>query len=715
MKKHIIILSVAIILLFPLFAHAAGFFGGGGGGSAGGTTVTMAAGNAIIRGDAVTGANTPATGSNAASSTTLSAPAITTYANGDTILSIIGNGGTPTEPVTPTQLIAPTQPASYGFYVGYQTQVTAGTLAARTGTQTSGDTAGFSIAVVPVSGKSISYAISTPSAGGGSVAANGSLTFTWGVVPPNGTLLLSCYTIFTTTPPTGTLISTFVKLPNAQSVAGHEGVTCSMRWASSEPSSLSITAPSTSGLTAFEIALTNAAALDQPVTSATGTFNSGDVGKDYCLQYAANSYVNQLCGKIQAVNSATSIYPSFLPQSGISAAGLSVPNVEYVYCTDNTTQWATTMPAALTASGGGSVVMPGVPDCVNGDINGKGTAQIVWPNYVPINLMGQTAGTPYGTTYNILNPNLGSALIDMSTIGTTPLMQLGSATYDACISNFVHFSISNFALIGGAGLANDGGGNEGIQIVNQPWINFDNFRVYNFASNGIHLISAEDVGSVNPCPYLDGLDMQDSWSTFNNGDGVLVECVNAGGTFKPSVQNLTFINDQMDGNQASGVEFKNCSAHSGKSNAPIWSLVMHGNNMQRNWYTSYVGAGCTQTTCFQLYSNNSSITGGEVSGNYFEDDHSHVGAANQTFGWSFTHWGPQSYSGAPFRPLFNNSTNPIESNAAALSFGTYNAPVCVNDATITTVGGTYTGGGANIEAVIYNGTNWIIQGPFGCE
>lgn len=646
-------------------------------------TLTMSPGDGVTGLDASTGGAILTTGFNASPSTLIEAPAITTTVPNMVVISVIGGNGSvvPTFPSGPTVLVPGTQPplTTYNFWMAWQTVPTAGTLAARTGTQDlvqSGDTTGMSIALQTSGTPGFTVATASPA---DHVTASQTITFTFGTTPADGDLLLACGVTYNVNfnPSTGTIPS-WTELPNTQRVDNHQSLICRYHVAHSESGAVyNITSGSGSGGVADLLDIKNVVLAGTTVTSPSGGFAKAKAGQEFCLVGGLDG-TKQACGTISSVLSSTAIIPSFTPQPGLSGKA-------FLYCTNQDSAWINGA-ANFT---GGSIGASGI-SCAHGPI--------VFRAGVPINLEGQATCAFIGDPTHTC-----TALVDTSLSGSAPFIQIGSGSTESAPTITGMFKISDMLIAGGIGGAMDGGGSgvAGINITNVHQITFARARFQNWAGDGGQIFAAGSapVSDTSIANFI----MDQAMFQGNGGAGLHLKCSNTGGPAGGTViQNLNWRNNEFTQNHNEGVLWENCNDVT-LSAEPNWTFHAETDIFQGNWHNN--SGGCTSgSPCYQFRISSTRFAGAVLDSEYFENDElGVVNPANQDTGWTGAHvqnWmfasGP---SGAPrntFYPIFNSTSNPLDNCGALID----HTSACVSDATACNSGSTYAGG---------SGTPCIVQ------
>lgn len=391
-------------------------------------------------------------------------------------------------------------------------------------------------------------------------------------------------------------------------------------------------------------------------------FVSGDVGKLICVANTNTSAVAQKCGTIAGFTDAEDVTLSFS-----NASGVATGPTQYTYGTSDQAALTAIFSSAAFPDGAhvyypeGLYVMTGEIDIpLNGNWTIQGNRTGFPPDiYVYVGLVSQSTGMVYLT----LSAPSGSAAIYIGK-GESPTSDTsGSNNFGSQVVR-----IQDFALIGGAGWGQDGGGltntMTGIFMAGVNNTIIDDVAVNNF--NG-------------DCYYINsvwqGVRIQSSVGFRCNGDGVDVSIG----------QNYVITSSYFQHNGSHGIKM---SQHMNATGAG----VVIGNTVQANLYAFGLGPGV-------------------VMGNYIEQN-----------GFGFT---MADSGGAAAATVYEGNTDyDTVTSQIVFSVATTPLPICirgplahsvtlVSDATACTNGTTYTGGGATQCRVQCDGTNWIETGAGG--
>lgn len=654
--------------------------GGGGGGSGSFPAVYPetygALGNGVTLFDGAMG-NSQFNSSSTGTSTTASAPAITTTVPNTRVLSFfLTNAAWSSAPSTGTQRQNQNGGGSnYGMTLNDQLIPSPGSVPAVTGTLSS-STAWIGTTIAYSSGGATdTYVNST-------IGLSSSGTTVTGNVPSgvsNGDVMFSCLDWWsqtnTLTPPSGwTQISSTAN--------GFNTLTCYSRVASSEPGSYTWTQTGTVAMTVI-ITDYRSTASTNSLYSASASFAAGDVGKLICVEQTTVGG-GQSCGTISAVNSANNITTSFSSASTALGSGLW-----FAYATDDYSAFHTMLTTSPCSTVGCAVQLSTKRYGLS--------ASLAVPINVPVSIAGTApALARVGVYYLVVVPPLqkendgGSQLLFL----TKSLTGAGlSVSGSAGVTSYLALdSLHDFSIVGGVGHARDGGGHDGLDVLNWQGLTVQRVMIANFANDGIY-IDGLTASSFND--YIATVSFDTDYVFSNNGCGVQIGGL-AGVT---DVENVNIKNLQIEGNGDPGVCFYGPSLQSGRLQG---SLIQWNNINAANYEISVTGTAA----------------GWDISGNYFELDNALGSQSYNTVpmtpnaaGSVGIHWGENivNSAGSSRPPIF------LTSGLPSCTTGVYvnRKMACVSDATACTNGTTLVGSGSTVCKVQCNTSNWVETGSGG--
>lgn len=622
-----------------------------------------------------------------ATSTAPSTPTVTTVAANDTQVSIFltSTGWTTTPSVGTTRSNITFTSSSYGLFISDQVKATAGTTTAVSGTLASNNNwQTGTIALIPSGGTTTFVASSVASS-----TSTNSLTLTKPTGTTTGDYMLMCMGYLDDTTPVLKVPAGFNMISGGyQSQAN---LVCYGKIAgASEPSSYAFSyAPyQNAGAAASMLTYRNTSGPDAPtttLTSATAAFTSGAVGNLLCVAgiSGSGSFTGQQCGTILTFSSSTAVNVSFPVYRTFSAK-------QFSFGTNDDTAFSTMLSSAPCSTTGCTVQL--------GAKHYELTAPISLVPNVPVNIVGVSPSVP--NTANTLingntavNANNGTQLQFM----TQTMTQAGLSVKGVVntTSTAVNDTMSHFALIGGAGNAADGGGADGLDVLNWQGAVIDTVFVYNFAGYGA---------------YVDAL----TASSFKDySENILFKNVNLGfnglGGFKlgsglavPNLENTQFNWGIIEGNNGPAVTL---------AGANIQGFQMVGNTIQWN----------NLSTPNPEILVTGSVIGGTVENNYFEADtlltsrSTYVAAS-----------GPFTFSGGMIGLKFKNNYYQPTSAYIPLVFSAAGTalPTCtgsavgsafktatVTDSLACTIGTTYVSGGTTrCDVTCTTSSTWVETG-----
>lgn len=616
-------------------------------------------------------------------STSPSAPAVTTLVNNSyvvTVMPVAGQTLTPPGGLT-TRVNQAVVGGKYNMFMGDQNVTNAGSVGAQTGTIVSADWATASIVLQPKGG--------TITTGTGSGWVNDCQAASAAAcninVPSNvqaGDLLLACEVVFNNTNvPAGTLPTNFTFIGQAY-VVNHANLWCWQRTATnSEPGSYGFTSKASSGQSGFIIDYRNALVQGLTLNSSAATFTgkdcssgsgcTGQVDKMACVGKAGANAV-QACGNII----------SFIDSHDVALSALATSTTSgqpFAYATNDQTAVA----AAVTAIDalvppGGVINIPGLTG-MSSDLNMPTSGHFIF--------QGVGAGD---TTFFYVGPNLtyvgnpisGLLYLTNGEQTSSPFTHAGVYIQQGSPGPDV-LSVSFRDMVIQAGVSPnyaDGANGYGTAIDG----------VYAALPNLLELRNVAMSGWPRDCVNTPN-STQQPWQSFLVDQSSFMYCGQYG------------VVDYVQTSRISGNEFLedgiSKAAFSNLGSAVL--LAAPGINVLNNTFNN--GSGLVGIT----FASGGSLSGdgnGMIAANY-NDTGTFVTNATSAAGYQFINNKGQlivNYSAAGV-PL-----------PTATTYGHY-IPVCVTDSTACTAGTTYVSGGSTLCAVQSDGTNWKETGStLGC-
>lgn len=603
----------------------------------------------------------------ATGSTTVTAPAITTITNNDIVLNIfdVDNKAWGTAPSAGTNRLAQTgSTGEYALTVQEQTKATAGTVASSSGTVASTDWVAATVMIRP-GASSISFvAITSAQQSSGATISASIPTGT-----ANGDFLIACVAVFRGS---GNALTGFpTSFPSSSQLFVANNTTpsylyCFTHIAASESGSYTWTQSNSSdGMAAFVINYRNVAALDGvTLTSASSSFTSAMTGDPICIAGFVTS-TSQTCTTIAAVNSSTSI--SLPVQSGSAASSL-----EFRFGSDDTMAFQNTI-SSCTA--GCSISLANKQYVL--------TKSLSLPVNIAVSITGGGPGVA-NTGNSFINSNThpnssaGTQLVWLTTGLTGAALQLAGTSH---ATSFVATDIlEGFAIVGGAGYNRDGGGADGIDIINWQGAILNAIYEMNFKGKGLYIDSL----SSNGYDYVEAVQVQNCLLSYNGSTGVTI------GTTGTWIEAIKLDGNIIETNGAEGVTIAGGLAITLLNNTIQWNNF-NGSNPEVK-VSGGVGNGMV------------------IQGNYIETDTINGSQSSGPISNTTVLIGSSDLSMNYFFPTSTFSPQSFITSALPAASGLTHMHVNVSDATACTNGTTLAGGSSTHCVVYSNGTNWIESG-----
>ena len=538
---------------------------------------------------------------------------------------------------------------------------------------------GTSLALAPSSGNSISFVNST------TYQATTASSFTIGIPSgyAAGDYMIACFHWYESSSgvhmnqPGGWsfIIGTLVAPNNYETCYGHNVV-------ASEPTSYTFSSSPSSNNVASGIILDyrGTSGLDggsQILSSATAAFTSADVGKLICLSGLSTPQTgaspNEACSTITTYNSATQVI------TGLTAIN-SGSTATFAMGTSDSTAFSNMLSSSVCTTRGCLVELQ--------PKNYVQSASLSIPPNSAINISGAGPGLPNTENSTLhggaANANNGTILDWLTQSLSTPAFKLAGPV--GTTSTTASTLFENFALLGGVGVGRDGGGGDGLDVINWQSANFNNVYVFNFAGDGIYIDGA---AATNYSDYIENILMQSVYVGNNGGPGIQVGS-------SSDVYNLESVQCAyciIETNGGPGVLL---------AGQNIQGFILTGSTVQ--WNNSSAAAPEVSTT--------GTVVGGVIEGDYFEVDGIAGSLSSSAFGNTAGMLGIRigsNYYATPssYVPLVFSAAGTALPSCSASSAITNNATATVSDATQCVSGATYTSGGSVRCSVTCTGGNWV--------
>jgi hypothetical protein len=434
------------------------------------------------------------------------------------------------------------------------------------------------------------------------------------------------------------------------------------------------------------------------LTSNSATFTSADTGKLICVDGAGSSNTEG-CGTISTYNSAHNVTLSF------SNPNSSVSGKQFVYATDDSTaiqNYINNLP-------NGALIQ--LPVAIYGVSQG-----ITLPPNIAMRFTGAAAGVPntqnnYQNSGAMQTVHSGTTLWFLTKSMSAPgLLISGNTSYSSSNSTTV---VEHLSLYGGVAQNWDGGGNNGINVINWQGLVLNDIYVMNFAGDGVYI----DGGTATE-EYVEHVTLKNVFSTFNGAHGIHV----GSGAAVPDISTVSIDTCTIEVNGKSAIYLNgynsNIQAVSVINSVVAWNNVLGVNNPEGNatemWITGAPTAGVIRNNYFEvnssnglghstaIFDNSMLWAGTDISGNYYFPGSAAPHFVFQTGGGNY----------------YNNMSNfACNNGTGANQFSqVIHRGVCVSDAAACASGTTYSGGGSTLCRVECNGTNWVETGTSaGCN
>jgi len=223
------------------------------------------------------------------------------------------------------------------------------------------------------------------------------------------------------------------------------------------------------------------------------------------------------------------------------------------------------------------------------------TDSLIFPTDIPVEMVGAGPGVP-NTANNYLgvpikNTNAGTRLVFATQALTQAALVYSGGTTST--SATVNDKLADLALIAGAGINRDGGGSDGIDLINWQGFDLSNVYVFNFLGNGMDVgVTASSISTYGTKIKLDQL-----YSSFNNGYGLELTSGSA-----PNLETVEVDSSQIEANGLPGLGLLAGGIIQGFT---LQNSVVQWNNINSPGAEMYIPGN---------------VSACEVRGNYFEVD-----------------------------------------------------------------------------------------------
>jgi hypothetical protein len=559
-----------------------------------------AVGNGAIYFDGAFTASSPVH-TNLSTSTTPSTPSVSTHTANDLLVSVFltqapwsssPSVGTTRENVSYTS-------GSYGMFASDQTISSAGSTTSVSGTLSSSTLwAASSLALAP-SGGSVTF-----------VAGNSYQTTNSGVVTltkPSGTTsgdyLVACIGDYAIE---GSTQIPYIKIPlgwnyiTANNSSGNN-LTCFGKPAgSSEPSGYaftycsSLTSSCTGGGAGVIVDYRNTSGVDTPtetLSSATASFPSNSAGDLICVAGITGNALRkqQVCGTISSYISSTQVNVSFPVVN-------SFTGLQFAYGTNDSSSFNSMLTTAPCSTVGCKIQLSDKRYVLNSGLS--------LPANIPVSINGVEPGTPNTAnslaTGPIVNLNNGTQLLYLTQSMSSAAIAVSGSTNVTNVTSTDE--LSNFTVYGGTGYGLDGGGGDGIDILNWQsakvhYVYSMNFYGYGYYVDGLTAGSYKD--------YIENINLEGVYSSFNGLGGFQ-------------------LGSSLGVNNLESVQCENCIIEANGGPA----VLLSGGNIQG---FRIIGSTIQWNNAFgpntEIYAANN-VVGAWVINNYFESDGNYYSQSN---------------------------------------------------------------------------------------
>jgi hypothetical protein len=668
-----------------------------------------AVGNGKFKFDGVYTSTAPNATLSNTSSTTATAPSVTTITNNDLVVDVFQYGAawttTPTTTGATVEVNTGIVANSYNFYALDYTQTTAGATPALSGvTTTASSSLVWSYALAPTSTTSPTFIAATTT----NIPATsfyGPLVLTKPTGTTNGDYLIACYSLYNNNynefhplmaPPSTSWTWINGAQPTGTANAGQYRNCYGHAVGASEPSTYSFPTYSSFDLSAFIVDYRGTSGIDNPtstLTSATAAFTATVSGDPICVAgivspTGAIAGGGQRCGTITAYNSATSVNTSFSVVN--SASGL-----QFDFGASDQTAFQNMLTTAPCSTAGCKIQLQNKDYILTGSL--------YHPQNIPIIWFGAGAGVPNNAqNFTILSKNNtdnGSKLLWLTQAMTAGALNF-TGTAGTSFSVGASDAMQDLTVYGGAGYGFDGGGADGIDMKNWDNLSLTRVDIFNFTGYGAVFNS---LGSSSP-NYINFENWIANDIEYNGSGGIQIGGSGIGFVEAPVLQG-------------------NLIEANGGPAITLGSGIIQGFNLTNGniiqWNNVNPGTAGSQASPPEILFSGGVLIGSENTGNYYEiDDNagSQSGAlkgsatSQTTTGDAFTHTGSNFYLGTYTPSIYSAAGVALPS---CIANGKWNTAK-VSDATSCVNGATYASGGSDTCYVTCNGTSWIVsygEGP----
>ncbi|HEY7839188.1 MAG TPA: hypothetical protein VIC54_11385 [Terriglobales bacterium] len=286
-----------------------------------------------------------------------------------------------------------------------------------------------------------------------------------------------------------------------------------------------------SGVSAGIIAYRNVASVYalSTLSSATAGFTPGTVGDPICTAGTGAAGVEQ-CGIIDGVISSTAAMVSYIAQT-------EPANIWFGFGADDSAAFRTMLSNAPCSTVGCRV-----------DLGPYGyvlTQSYTLPPNRGIQFQGAGAGVP-DTTNSFVNgntppnANTGSRLMFMTTSLTQAAITIGGMAGVTSVAAWDR--LSDLSLLAGAGKNHDGGGNDGVDILNWQDATLNRVTIANFAGRGVYV---DGITAGSNKDYIGVVGLDQVYTIWNGGAGRQIGSATA-------INNLETISDNYGISEGNG-------------------------------------------------------------------------------------------------------------------------------------------------------------------
>lgn len=528
--------------------------------------------------NAFDGSITPLTNVATGTSTAPATPAIATAINGSVVDYIFQtNAAWSAAPATGTnQITVASGAGEYGLTVNDQTIAMAAPVASVGGTTVSSAAWNAAGVVITPSGGAIGH-VGTPTTGYSTT--NVTVNVPTGAVTGD-TLVgyVAHYGTNVTWPAGWTLLFDYADSGGDRIAVGYIDLPASV------PSSYTWT-NSGAGATVGIVAYSNVGSVYglSTLTSATAGFTSAAVADPICTA-ATGTGTSEQCGIIAGYLSATQVFVSYVAQS-------QPTNIWFSYGTDDSTAFTSMLTSAPCSTVGCRIQL--------GPYGYALTASYTLPPNITIQIQGAGAGIT-NTTNSFINgntppnANTGSRLMFLTMGLVKPAITIGGTAGVTSVAAWDQ--IADVGILAGAGKNRDGGGSDGIAILNWQGASLDRVIVSNFSGRGVYI---DGVTAGTNKDYISVIGLEQVYTIWNGLAGKQVGS-------SVAVNNIETVSDNngiSEGNGGPAVKIQgNVQGFVEIDDLNQWDNQSGGTGLSEIEIDNNLSGGCL------------------IEGNYFEDD-----------------------------------------------------------------------------------------------